>query len=721
MSGPVKLFVGNLPPSCAQGRLEELAAPFGQVTHVHLMSRQAASGAICAFVEMASHEQAKMVIQALDGKATVPPHSTPVSVSFAVQHNRGGAPPAGAAGAVPKLFVGNLPADVTEAALDALFRQYGRLERIVMVAKPSPSGNRSAFAIFSSLEECKYAISVLDGRYTFPNGRDTIVVRFADGAAAGPERRYGGPMPVDAGARLFVGNLPDSCTQDALVALMSNYGQVVSSHMMTAPSASGAICAFVEYADPMQAKSAIMALDGVYPFPPRSTPMTVSYAKSKGRQGWEGGWGGGAPPHGHGSEVKLFVGNLPGDVSQDELWELFAPFGNLIEAFLFKRGPETAKGAFVRFTDWANAQQAIASMHGQSVRGNSIVVEPARGADGKGGGKGGEAPPVTPPPLYNYSDPTAYYQAWSQYYAQMGYAMPTANPQAAQATPNPAYPTPTATTPTPYLALPAPSTTPVDPSAATAAIPLGHPTPGTTPGPTPTPAPPAVQLSGAGSLGFPNFPVTWSASSYATPAPYPTAQLPAAQQAGYPAAQAGYPIAQPQQPQQPQQAQPPQQYPTAQAQPQAQGQAGYPTAQAQPQAQAQTGYLTAQAQVQAQAQSGYPTAQAQGGYPTGSPAVETSPPSPSRPAATHGGDVVTLSLTNIPPEYEEAHIAYLLTNFPGYQGLQLHKATDGGSSSASITYTTSEVARNAQSVLHNFVVGQHRLSCSIKPTAARPY
>lgn len=44
------------------------------------------------------------------------------------------------------------------------------------------------------------------------------------------------------------------------------------------------------------------------------------------------------------------MGNLPGDVSQDELWELFAPFGNLIEAFLFKRGPETAKGAFVRFT-----------------------------------------------------------------------------------------------------------------------------------------------------------------------------------------------------------------------------------------------------------------------------------------------------------------------------------------------------------------------------------
>lgn len=33
-------------------------------------------------------------------------------------------------------------------------------------------------------------------------------------------------LTVDAGARLFVGNLPDSCTQDALVALMSNYGQV---------------------------------------------------------------------------------------------------------------------------------------------------------------------------------------------------------------------------------------------------------------------------------------------------------------------------------------------------------------------------------------------------------------------------------------------------------------------------------------------------------------
>lgn len=31
---------------------------------------------------------------------------------------------------------------------------------------------------------------------------------------------------------------------------------------------------------------------------------------------------------------------------------------------------------------------------------------------------------VHPGPPANYSDPTAYYQAWSQYYAQMGYAMP---------------------------------------------------------------------------------------------------------------------------------------------------------------------------------------------------------------------------------------------------------------------------------------------------------
>jgi hypothetical protein len=42
------------------------------VDNIHVMNRQAASGAICAFVEMATPEQARSVIEALNGRVTLP-------------------------------------------------------------------------------------------------------------------------------------------------------------------------------------------------------------------------------------------------------------------------------------------------------------------------------------------------------------------------------------------------------------------------------------------------------------------------------------------------------------------------------------------------------------------------------------------------------------------------------------------------------------------------
>ena len=53
--------------------------------------------------------------------------------------------------------------------------------------------------------------------------------------------------------------------------------------------------------------------------------------------------------------------------AQDALRDEFAKFGNLIEAFLFKRGTETAKGAFVRYSDRNCAQRAINTMNNSQV------------------------------------------------------------------------------------------------------------------------------------------------------------------------------------------------------------------------------------------------------------------------------------------------------------------------------------------------------------------
>ena len=107
--------------------------------------------------------------------------------------------------------------------------------------------------------------------------------------------------------------------------------QVTHIHMMRNPTSTGAICAFVEYAANAQCHAAIAALNSVYAFPPRDTAMTVQFAKRQGPKAASGGPPGPAQPAAPVGEVKLFVGNLPLSITQDQLRDMFMPFGNLIE------------------------------------------------------------------------------------------------------------------------------------------------------------------------------------------------------------------------------------------------------------------------------------------------------------------------------------------------------------------------------------------------------
>ena len=103
-----------------------------------------------------------------------------------------------------KLFVGNLPATITEGELSAVFTQYGPLDRIVMMEKASPSGARSAFVIYTQHPAAAAAIQALHAQYVFSGGQEAVVVRYADsakgaGAAAAPAAVATGAYPGGVG------------------------------------------------------------------------------------------------------------------------------------------------------------------------------------------------------------------------------------------------------------------------------------------------------------------------------------------------------------------------------------------------------------------------------------------------------------------------------------------------------------------------------------------
>ena len=77
---------------------------------------------------------------------------------------------------------------------------------------------------------------------------------------------------------------------------------------------------------------------------------------------------------------KLYVGNLPYSVRDNDLQQLFAQHGNVSSAkVMMERDTGRSKGfGFVEMGSDAEAQAAIAGLHGQDMGGRALVVNEAR-------------------------------------------------------------------------------------------------------------------------------------------------------------------------------------------------------------------------------------------------------------------------------------------------------------------------------------------------------
>ena len=95
---------------------------------------------------------------------------------------------------------------------------------------------------------------------------------------------------------------------------------------------------------------------------------------------------------------KLYVGNLPYSIRDNDLQQLFAQHGNVSSAkVMMERETGRSKGfGFVEMGSDAEAQAAIAGLHGKDMGGRALVVNEARPMEprpprsgGFGGGRQG--------------------------------------------------------------------------------------------------------------------------------------------------------------------------------------------------------------------------------------------------------------------------------------------------------------------------------------------
>lgn len=91
----------------------------------------------------------------------------------------------------------------------------------------------------------------------------------------------------------------------------------------------------------------------------------------------------------------IYVGNLPMDLTEDELRELFVEFGDIESSSIIKdkfTGQSRGFG-FVKMSNDEEAEAAISGVDGKNVKGNTLRVNEARPRpEGGRGGFGGGGP-----------------------------------------------------------------------------------------------------------------------------------------------------------------------------------------------------------------------------------------------------------------------------------------------------------------------------------------
>jgi RNA recognition motif-containing protein len=89
--------------------------------------------------------------------------------------------------------------------------------------------------------------------------------------------------------------------------------------------------------------------------------------------------------------MKLYVGNLSFETTENDLQDLFEQHGQVSEvALMMDRMTGKSRGfAFVTMNDKAQAEAALAALNGKQVGGRALTVNEARPREERGGSRSG--------------------------------------------------------------------------------------------------------------------------------------------------------------------------------------------------------------------------------------------------------------------------------------------------------------------------------------------
>jgi len=253
-----------------------------------------------------------------------------------------------------KVFVGNLPPDLTEEELRMVFNTYGNTTDCHIMAGKASSGQSCAFVVYDSADGASTAIATLNNVYSFrDDGSPPIHVSWAKQSGGGGGGGGGGcgSRGGSFGHQTYSGGCAGGCAGGGAGGGAGGCGVGYGGHHAVAPPSGG--------------------------------------------YGGKGSYGGSyaaaaSPPPVQqfgGQRTKLFVGNLPADIQQEALRMVFSHYGTVTNVHIMAGKSKSGQScAFVEYASTVEAETAILTLHEKyEIRpgeGNIIVKYASAGGGG---------------------------------------------------------------------------------------------------------------------------------------------------------------------------------------------------------------------------------------------------------------------------------------------------------------------------------------------------
>lgn len=399
----IKLFVGQVPRHYVENDLIPTFAAYGNITEVYIM-RQGGLSKGCAFVKVASKEQADATIEALHNKYTLPGSNLPLQVRFASGELKRLGLEALESEEV-KLFVGNVPCEASQQDVFAVFESFGEITEVfIMRHRDTGASKGCAFVRFKEQDAADRAVQALNATFTMPGGTNPLKVEAAQSRSktrtynsghreSGGEdhrgNRGGGYRGGHDGYKLFVSGVPEGAGEAHLLQIFSYYGTVQEVVILRDASGYSKCSGFVKYSTQNEAEMAMTALNERYTMPGGTRMLSVRYANSHRGGGGGGHYGGRSaePRPGPEGDYKLFVGCLPYSSGEQDLHNLFCQHGMVKEVFIMRDNQGESKGsAFVKFGSRAECDVAIQALNGSTLLDASRPIKVSYAISSGGGG-----------------------------------------------------------------------------------------------------------------------------------------------------------------------------------------------------------------------------------------------------------------------------------------------------------------------------------------------